>query len=143
MCCKNCQVENNCPIKVAALSNGKITIDENACNHCGRCVGKCPFGAVADYIDGYRVYIGGRWGKKVARGRYLDKVFTDREEVLAVVEKAILLFREQGITGERFADTVERIGFEQVQAQLMDNGLLARKQENIKAEKHLKGGATC
>ncbi len=141
--CKNCQVENNCPIKVAALSNGKITIDENACNHCGRCVGKCPFGAVADYIDGYRVYIGGRWGKKVARGRYLDKVFTDREEVLAVVEKAILLFREQGITGERFADTVERIGFEQVQAQLMDNGLLARKQENIKAEKHLKGGATC
>ena len=141
--CKNCQVENNCPIKVAALSNGKITIDENACNHCGRCVGKCPFGAVADYIDGYRVYIGGRWGKKVTRGRYLDKVFTDREEVLAVVEKAILLFREQGITGERFADTVERIGFEQVQAQLMDNGLLARKQENIKAEKHLKGGATC
>ncbi len=141
--CKNCQVENNCPIKVAALNNGKITIDENACNHCGRCVGKCPFGAVADHTDGYRIYIGGRWGKKVARGRYLDKVFTDKEEVLAVVEKAILLFREQGITGERFADTVERIGFEEVQAQLMADDLLARKQENIAAEKHMKGGATC
>ena len=56
-------------------------------------------------IDGYRVYIGGRWGKKAAQGRYLDKVFTDKEEVLAVVEKAILLFREQGITGERFRAT--------------------------------------
>ena len=136
--CKVCQVESNCPIKVAALKDGKLVIDENACNHCGRCMGKCPFGVIEDYVNGYRIYIGGRWGKKVAQGRYLDKIFTDKEEVLSVVEKAILLFREQGITGERFADTVARIGFEQVQEQL-----LARKQENIAAQKHMKGGATC
>ena len=94
------------------------------------------------------IYVGfrspcGRWGKKVARGRYLEKVFTDKEEVLDIVEKAILLFREQGITGERFADTVERLGFENVQEQLLGDGLLARKDENIRAQKHLKGGATC
>ena len=141
--CKVCQVENNCPIKVAKLVDGKITIDDSACNHCGRCVGKCPFHAVENYTNGYRIYIGGRWGKKVARGRYLDKVFTDKDEVLAIVEKAILLFREQGITGERFADTVARIGFENVQEQLLADDLLARKEENIKAQKHLKGGATC
>ena len=41
--CKICRVENNCPIKVAKVENGKIVIDENACNHCGRCIGKCPF----------------------------------------------------------------------------------------------------
>ena len=94
-------------------------------------------------MDGYRVYIGGRWGKKVAQGRYLDKIFTDQEEVLSVVEKAILLFREQGNTGERFADTVARIGFEEVERQLLADDLLARKQENLQAQKHLKGGATC
>jgi NAD(P)H-nitrite reductase large subunit/rhodanese-related sulfurtransferase len=141
--CKVCQVESNCPIKVAALKDGKLVIDENACNHCGRCMGKCPFGVIEDYVNGYRIYIGGRWGKKVAQGRYLDKIFTDKEEVLSVVEKAILLFREQGITGERFADTVARIGFEQVQEQLLADDLLARKQENIAAQKHMKGGATC
>ncbi len=141
--CKVCQVEANCPIKVAALKEGKLVIDENACNHCGRCMGKCPFGVIEDYVNGYRIYIGGRWGKKVAQGRYLDKIFTDKEEVLSVVEKAILLFREQGITGERFADTVARIGFEQVQEQLLADDLLARKQENIAAQKHMKGGATC
>ena len=112
--CKVCQIENNCPIKVAKMVDGKITIDENACNHCGRCVGKCPFHAIEDYTNGYRIYVGGRWGKKVAQGRHLDKVFTDKDEVLEVVEKAILLFREQGITGERFADTVARLGFENV-----------------------------
>ena len=141
--CKVCQIENNCPIGVAKMADGKITIDENACNHCGRCVGKCPFHAVEDYTNGYRVYIGGRWGKKVAQGRYLDKVFTDKDEVLEIVEKAILLFREQGITGERFADTVARLGFENVQEQLLSNDLLSRKEENLKAQKHLKGGATC
>lgn len=141
--CKICRVENNCPIKVVKVENGKIVIDENACNHCGRCIGKCPFHAFENYTNGFRVYIGGRWGKRVAQGRYLDKVFTDKEEVLSVVEKAILLFREQGITGERFADTVARLGFENVQEQLLADDLLSRKEENIKAQKHLKGGATC
>ena len=141
--CKICRVEKNCPINVAKVVDGKIVIDENACNHCGRCIGKCPFNAFEDYTNGYRIYIGGRWGKKVAQGRYLEKVFTDKEEVLSVVEKAILLFREQGITGERFADTVARIGFENVQEQLLGDELLNRKEENIKAQKHLKGGATC
>ena len=141
--CRICRIEKNCPINVAKVENGKIVIDENACNHCGRCVGKCPFHAIEDYTNGYRVYIGGRWGKKVAQGRYLDKVFTDKEEVLSIVEKAILLFREQGNTGERFADTVARIGFENVQEQLLSDELLGRKEENIKAQKHLIGGATC
>ena len=141
--CKVCQIKETCPIHVAKMEDGKIHIDPEACNHCGRCVGKCPFKAVEDHIDGYRIYIGGRWGKKVAQGRYLDKVFTDRQEVLDVIEKAILLFREQGITGERFADTVARIGFEEVQRQLLSDELLARKQENLAAQKHMKGGATC
>ena len=73
----------------------------------------------------------------------LNKVFTDREEVLAVVEKTILLFREQGQTGERFADTIARLGFENVQAQLLSDDLLARKTDNLTAQVHLKGGATC
>ncbi len=141
--CRVCQIENTCPIHVAKLQDSKITIDESACNHCGRCVGKCPFGAIENSISGYRVYIGGRWGKQVAQGRYLDQIFTDQEEVMSVVEKAILLFREQGITGERFADTVARLGFENVQQQLLSHELLDRKEENLSARKHLKGGATC
>ena len=131
---------------VAIIQTGSYlhdTIDEKICNHCGRCIGKCPFGAVEASANGYRIYIGGRWGKKVAQGNYLDKVFTEKEEVLSIVEKAILLFREQGITGERFADTVARIGFENVEKQLMADDLLTRKQENIAAQKHMKGGATC
>ena len=141
--CKVCQIERACPIKAVSMKDGKVVVDPEACNHCGRCLGKCPFKAFEKYTGGYRVYIGGRWGKKVARGQYLEKVFTDREEVLSIVEKAILLFREQGLTGERFADTVARLGFENVQSQLLSDELLQRKEENLTAQKHLKGGATC
>lgn len=97
--CKVCRVENVCPMKAAAVTDGKIVLSES-CNNCGRCVKKCPFGAFDSAKTGYRVYIGGRWGKKIARGQMLGKVFTNEEELLSVVEKAILLFREQGITGE-------------------------------------------
>ncbi len=141
--CKVCQVEKACPIHVAQMVDGKIVIDPQKCNHCGRCIAKCPFGALESYTGGYKVYIGGRWGKHVAQGRALDCIFTSEEEVLDVIEKAILLFREQGETGERFADTVARIGFENVQEQLLKNDLLARKEQNIAAQIHLKGGATC
>ena len=62
---------------------------------------------------------------------------------MKVVEKAILLFREQGKTGERFAATIDRIGFENVEAQLLSDEILERKQEILDAQLHLTGGATC
>ena len=71
----------------------------------------------------------------------LNKVFTDKEEVLDIVEKAILLFRDQGISGERFADTIDRIGFENAQAQLLGDELLQRKAEILGL--NVVGGASC
>ncbi len=73
----------------------------------------------------------------------MGQVFTSEEELLDTVEKAILLFREQGKTGERFADTIARIGFEEVEKQLLSDEILERKQEILDAQLHLVGGATC
>ena len=137
--CKVCQIEKNCPIHTAVMKDGKIQIDDAACNHCGRCVGKCPFGAVGEAQRGYKVYIGGRWGKKVAEGRALDKLFATEVEVLDLVERAILFFRDEGISGERFADTVNRLGFDYVQDKLLNSKI--DKSEILK--KTVVGGATC
>lgn len=141
--CKKCQVETACPMNAAKLEDGVLSIDNEICNNCGRCIDKCPFDAIEDGTPGFIIYIGGRWGKKVAKGRALGKVFTTEEEMLNMVEAAILLFREQGQTGERFADTIERIGFEEVEKQLLSLNILNRKQEILDAKLHLVGGATC
>ena len=78
-------------------------------------------------------------------GQVLDILSEERvcseQEVLDVLEKALLLFRDQGIPGERFADTIARLGFENVEAQLLSDDLLRRKEEIL--GKHTVGGATC
>lgn len=127
--CKKCQLEAACPVKVAHMENEKIVIDPDSCNHCGRCVGKCPFGVTDRYITGYRVYLGGRWGKNYAHGKPMDLLFTSEEEVLSAVEKAILFFKDQGVAGERLSDTIERVGFDTACAMLEGDTLLQRKEE--------------
>ncbi len=137
--CRVCQIEKACPIHAASMKDVKLVIDTDACNYCGRCVTKCPFGAVEDSIPGYKIYIGGRWGKRVAEGRALSKIFTSEEEVIEMVEKAILLFRDEGISGERFADTIARLGFDVVEDKLL-NGKLDKE---AVMNKTVVGGATC
>ncbi len=137
--CKVCQIEKACPIGAAKLVDGKLAIDPNLCNHCGRCVSKCPFKAVENSTYGYKVTIGGRWGKKIAEGRPLSKIFTSEEELLELVEKTILFFRDEGISGERFADTIARLGFDYVEDKLL-NGKLDK---SAVLDKVVEGGATC
>lgn len=129
--CGKCQMEIGCPMKAAMVVNGKVTINPEICNNCGRCIGKCPFGVASEGKQAYKVYVGGRWGKKVARGQALSQLITSEEELLNVVEKAILFFKDQGVDGERFADTIERVGFAETERQLMGNELLERKAEII------------
>ena len=132
--CKKCKIEPVCPMDACKVMDKKITRDTNICNNCGRCVGKCPFGVVDEGTPGYKLYIGGRWGKKISIGKPLTTIFKTQEEVLDVMEKAILLYKDQGIKGERFEEIIKRIGFENIEEQLLDDDLLNRKDEILNKE---------
>ena len=60
-------------------------------------------------------------GKKFLAENTLSKIFASKEEALNVIEKAILFFRDNGLKGERFAETIERIGFENVEKALLQD----------------------
>lgn len=141
--CKKCSVVETCPMGAAQIVDGILNIDEDICNNCGRCVGKCHFDSIEDGQVGYKIYIGGRWGKHIKHGKALNKIFTDKDKVISIIEKMILVYKEQGKTGERLADTIERIAFENVETQLLSDEILERKQEILDAKLHLVGGATC
>lgn len=141
--CKKCTVVEACPMDAAKVADGILNIDEDMCNNCGRCIGKCHFDAIEEGKPGFKITIGGRWGKKVNKDLAVRKISTDEEEVLNTIEKMILIYREQGITGERLADTIDRTGFENIEAQLLSDEILERKQEILDANLHLTGGATC
>lgn len=132
--CKKCGMEAACPMgAVVRNEDGIMEIDREKCINCGRCSGKCHFDARNEEMNGYKIYIGGRWGKKSAPGKALTKLFETKEEVLAAVEKTILLYKEQGRPGERLAETVERLGFENVEAQIVSDEILKRKDEILNA----------
>lgn len=117
--CKKCGMVVACPMNANRVVDGKIYIDKTICNNCGRCVGKCYFGIADESIDLLKVYIGGRWGKKIRIGSPLGQLFT-KEEAFDVLEKTILLYKEQGIKGERLGETIDRIGLEEFES-LLEN----------------------
>jgi len=134
--CKKCSVSEVCPMNAAKVEGSILHIDTDICNNCGRCIGKCHFNAIESKATGYKIYIGGRWGKNTVKGRALNKIFTDKKEALSIIEKAILFYKEQGKAGERFASVIGRIGFENVEAKLLSNELLDRKEEILEGKLH-------
>lgn len=65
---------------------------------------------------GYRITLGGHWGRTGAAGRAAPAVLPDEESVLAFIEKVLDFYRVNGQPGERFCKTLARIGFEQALA---------------------------
>ncbi len=132
--CKVCQVEKSCPVKAAALTDGKLYIDEAACKTCGVCTGKCPFKAVAhDTETLYQIYIGGTWGKSTRMGTPLSRLVSE-DEIFPILEKTMLWFKENGLPKERLGKAIDRIGADKLEAALMGNDLLNRKAEILAAE---------
>lgn len=138
--CKKCSVMESCPMNAIKVNDGKIEVDKDVCNNCGRCLGSCAFKVCDKSTDMFKVYIGGKWGKNVRMGSTINKLFTE-EEVLDVVEKAILLFKSKGISGERFGETVDRLGIVKVEKMLISNNLLKNKEDILEIE--TVAGAKC
>ena len=139
--CRVCGAEKACTMGAIQIKDDEAAgIDSSKCNNCGICANKCPFGAITYKDTKYKVYLGGRWGKKIRHGTALSALFNE-EEVMNIVEKAILLFKSKGESGERFGSTIDRLGIEKVEKMLLSDNLLKRKDEILESE--TSGGASC
>ena len=71
----------------------------------------CPTGAWKGR-EGFLVSFGGTFGNDIQKGRELLPIIQDRETLLRVADAAIDYFDENALPGERFARTLERLGWE-------------------------------
>ncbi len=132
--CRNCAVEKKCPVKAAVKGeDGIMHIDYAACVGCGKCIDACSFDIVREKERGYKMMLGGFWGKRRHLPTVADRIFT-HEELLERIERAILLYRDGGKVGERFGDYIERIGAENFLAQWDSGEVMERKEEILAAE---------
>lgn len=140
--CKKCSVEEACRKGAAKVIDGKLHIDIEKCNNCGLCIDKCHFDSIECGKEGVKLFIGGKWGKVPKRGQMIEEIYS-YDEAMNIIEKAVLYYRENGKTGERFGDMVDRIGFEEVSKAILENEILQRKEEILSAELHTKRGYSC
>ncbi len=132
--CASCAIESRCPSKAASVEQGKLKINSEVCKTCGVCIGKCPFGAVGSNAETvYRIYVGGTWGKTSRMGTPLSR-FVTREEILPILEKTILWYRENALSKERLGKTVDRIGIEALEKAIFSDELLDRRDEILAKE---------
>ncbi len=111
--CTACRIcEAVCPSKAVRLQegDGAVAVDLSACIGCGDCIAVCPAGAMGEGIRGYRICVGGKFGRVPALGTRILNVLRTPDEVLGAVRAVVAFFREHGRPKERLGDTLQRVG---------------------------------
>lgn len=106
--------EKACRSGAITVGSDAVTLDASKCRRCGRCVTACPTGAWQGK-SGYLVSFGGTFGNSIQKGRELLPIIEDRETLFRVADAAINFFAENARSGERFAVTLDRVGWDKLQ----------------------------
>jgi dissimilatory sulfite reductase (desulfoviridin) alpha/beta subunit len=112
--CISChQCVSSCPEGLINLYKDP-EIDFEGCIDCEKCVSVCPTESISIAEKGYRIFIGGRLGRKP----HLAKKFIDvqsTQELEVLLRKLVALYKQCVIEGKNFSKTVENSTIEDIQ----------------------------
>lgn len=101
-----------CPVGAIKVDKEarRLTFDAAQCLYCGKCAKSCPSGAWSGR-PGFIVYFGGMFGNRPIAAKQILPLIFDQEQLFRVVDNTLAFFIHHGRPGERFRDTVERVGW--------------------------------
>jgi len=112
--CDFCGIcEAVCPSKAIVISagDGRLVIDPELCIGCGDCITSCPSGSMREKSRGYRIFAGGKFGRRPSLGKRILGVLRTKEEAMEAILAVLDFFRIHGKPRERFGDTLQGTGY--------------------------------
>lgn len=110
-CIKCGLCEKVCRPGALKFVDGRVEIDRELCNFCGRCARSCPTAAY-DTTSGYIVSFAGTFGNVISKGEPVVPFIESKEALYRVCDAAISFFAANAKPGERFKFTLDRVGRE-------------------------------
>jgi anaerobic sulfite reductase subunit C len=107
--CISCGLcEEVCPSGAIRMVNGKPEIDQDKCFHDGDCISVCPTEVLITERKGWRVFVGGRFGRRPKLGQTYEDFISD-DRAFELVEKFIQAFAHLADKGERLGAMIDRL----------------------------------
>jgi copper chaperone CopZ/Pyruvate/2-oxoacid:ferredoxin oxidoreductase delta subunit len=128
---------DRCRKNAISIRHGRPEIDAASCDHCGNCIKFCPNTVFASEQTGYRIFIGGKFGRFHHDGYELFKI-TDKETLMKSLEATIELIKGESMGEENLTSILNRVGVAPVFEKLYGSGT-----DNIKKLKIPVKGITC
>jgi dissimilatory sulfite reductase (desulfoviridin) alpha/beta subunit len=108
--CSSCELcVEHCPKNSVWIDAEGVHFDFNKCSMCGDCIKICPLDCWKAKKIGYTVFVGGKIGRHPELGFELAKC-VDEDELFRLMDASINFYIEHGQPGERFGDTLHRVG---------------------------------
>lgn len=110
-----------CPVKAISVDKKERTLEfrEDACVYCGRCVKICPSSAWGGE-NGFIVSFGGLYGNRITVGKNILPLIFSTEVLFRVIDKTLAFYEKNGKPGERFANTLDRVGWNLLEEELTE-----------------------
>lgn len=122
----------NCGLCAEVCPTGAITLDEeerpvidySKCSSDGRCVFICPTKAIRERRGGWRVFVGGKFGRRPQLGLFFADYITS-EEALEIGEKVLEAYKRLGRKKERLREVVDRLGLKRFKEEALQGEALS------------------
>ncbi|QBG48507.1 sulfite reductase subunit beta [Verrucomicrobia bacterium S94] len=100
---------------------GQYVRDAEKCINCSACAVRCPKASWQTVSRGYTVLIGGTLGKRPRLGIPLAAHLPTEEQALALVDKTLQFYKENGRPRERLGHMLDRLGEDAVKSEIIKN----------------------
>jgi dissimilatory sulfite reductase (desulfoviridin) alpha/beta subunit len=109
---------------IAILDGGPV-ISAARCDLCGSCTRTCPTGKLVEESRGYRIMVGGKFGRFHREGSELFRQ-ADKDSLMGALEATINTIKEESIGHEDITSIVNRIGVAPIFRRMYANGKAAK-----------------